>query len=58
MIYFADGLLLSVVHLNCQLLECHNQKYIIEVSQSKVLPENFLEGGSNFIEGGSFGKFI
>ena len=56
MIYFTDGLLLSVSHLNCQsstLLKCHNQKYIMEVSQSKVLPENFLEGGSNFIEGGS-----
>ena len=28
------------------------------VSQSKLLPENFFEGGSNFIEDGSFGQFI
>ena len=28
------------------------------VSQSNVLPENFLEGGSNFIEDDSFGQCI
>ena len=44
MIFFSDGLLLSVSNSNRQystLFKCHNQKYILGVSQSKVLPENF-----------------
>ena len=51
----------SVSHPNCQsstLFKCHNQKYMMGVSQSKVLPENFLEGGSNFIEDDSFVQCI
>ena len=47
MIFFSDGVLLSVSNSNRQfstLLKCHNQKYILGVSQSKVLPENFKKG--------------
>ena len=42
--FFPDGLLLSVSNSNRQSfpsLKCHNQKYILGVSKSKVLPENF-----------------
>ena len=56
--FFSDGLLLSVSNSNRQystLLKCHNQKYILGVSKSKVLLENILKGGSNFIEDGSLG---
>ena len=45
--FFSDGLLLSESNLNRQSstsFKCHNQKYILGVSQSKVLPENFQKG--------------
>ena len=52
--FFSDGLLLSVSNSNRKsstLLKCHNQKYILGVSQSKLAAGIFFKRGFKFYRG-------